>query len=78
MHCYICKQVATDIPYDKGGRSVDCRACGAYSISGTALHFFHRDIWVFDDARACEWLGLRRSEGQERPLIEADTNLLRN
>lgn len=78
MRCFICDGDATDSPYARGGRSVDCEACGAYSISGAALYVLNRDIRIFDEVRAREWLGLRRADGQARPLIEPDTDLLRN
>lgn len=76
MTCFICNQSATWSPYTHGGRSFDCLGCGAYSISGTALHLCLQEVLVFDVDSSRGWLAQRRLEGQERPIIEALDELL--
>lgn len=76
MHCFICTENATGIPFTHGGQSFDCPGCGAYSISGTALHLCQQELLVFEVERSRNWLAKRREEGQERPIIQALNELL--
>ncbi len=75
MRCFICLSDATDVPFAQGGRSVECPQCGPYSISGTALHLYHQDLWVLNVERSRDWLVLRREAGEDRPIIDSQTNL---
>ncbi|BBV97965.1 hypothetical protein [Pseudomonas monteilii] len=75
MRCFICNLESTDNPFAQGGRSVDCQFCGSYSISGTALHLYRQNLWVFNVVRARDWLEMRRTLGEERPVIPAQNNL---
>ena len=75
MNCFVCNESATDVPIANGGKLVNCAECGWYRISGTALHLFHQDLWVFNVARAREWLRFKREGGDAQPIIESDTNL---
>ncbi len=75
MNCFVCNEPATDVPIANGGKLVDCEGCGWYRISGTALHFFYRDLWVFNVVRTRDWMRLKREQGDPQPLIESDTNL---
>lgn len=76
MRCFICNGNATDTPFTHGGISFDCTGCGAYSISGTALHLCQNDLLAFHVERSREWLAERREEGEERPIIYALDDLL--
>jgi hypothetical protein len=75
MNCFVCNGSATDGPIANGGKLVNCDGCGWYRISGTALHLFHQNLWVFNVTRTREWLRLKREEGHSQPIIESDTNL---
>lgn len=76
MSCFICNESASETPFTHGGISFDCPGCGAYSISGTALHLCQQEVLVFHVERSREWLAKRREEGEERPIIQPLNDLL--
>lgn len=73
MNCVICNISSTDQPFARGGRTIECKACGTYLITGTALHLMNQDLRVYNLGRSREWLAQQREEGIAVPTIEAQT-----
>lgn len=75
MKCYICNEQAEKIESSRDADLVDCKACGSYSVSGSALAEMRANVFVFNIRRARDWLQAERVAGQQRPMIHTQLGL---
>lgn len=75
MKCYICNEQAEKIESSRDADMVDCKACGSYSISGSALAEMRANVFVFNIRRAREWLQAERAADQQRPMTHTQSGL---
>lgn len=75
MKCYICNEQAERVASSRDADLVDCKACGPYSITGSAIAEMNANLFVFNIRRARDWLQAEREAGQQRPMIHSQLGL---